>query len=189
MAERYFDLCDDIMIPGRWELGELLHANGQELEDPWVFRVSEPVQLRERLRVSLVRKGFPVDFSHAAFSTPEVHVRAAEIFYRLAPDDIQLIPVDVDGHPDQYLVLNAIRLIKCIDENATEELERWTPEDGRPDKIGKYRAVYGMRIDPSKVGGAKVFRTWGWSVALVVSGEIKDALEAAGITGLEFKEV
>jgi len=85
--------------------------------------------------------------------------------------------------------MNAIHLIKCIDETATEEIERWTPEDGRPDKIGKYRAVYGMRIDPSKVGGAKVFRTWGWSVALVVSGEIKDALEAAGITGLEFKEV
>ncbi len=46
-----------------------------------------------------------------------------------------------------------------------------------------------MRIDPSKVGDAKVFRTWGWSIALVVSEDIKDALERTGATGLQFTEV
>jgi hypothetical protein len=46
-----------------------------------------------------------------------------------------------------------------------------------------------MRIDPSMVGDAKVFRTWGWHIALIVSEEIKDALERIGATGVKFKEV
>nr|WP_233587362.1 suppressor of fused domain protein [Corallococcus sp. CA049B] len=46
-----------------------------------------------------------------------------------------------------------------------------------------------MRIDPTKVGGARVFRTWGWTVALIVSEDIKEALEHANITGVKFREV
>ncbi|HYO70280.1 MAG TPA: DUF1629 domain-containing protein, partial [Archangium sp.] len=46
-----------------------------------------------------------------------------------------------------------------------------------------------MRIDPSKVGNARVFRTWGWELAIVVSEAIKDALERMGATGTKFQEV
>jgi hypothetical protein len=46
-----------------------------------------------------------------------------------------------------------------------------------------------MRIDPAKVGDAKVFRPWGWQVVLVVSEEIKEALERKGVTGASFEEV
>ncbi|WP_426730664.1 imm11 family protein [Myxococcus faecalis] len=50
-------------------------------------------------------------------------------------------------------------------------------------------SVSRMRIDPAKVEGAKVFRTWSWTVALIVSEEIKEALERAGITGAKFTDV
>ena len=46
-----------------------------------------------------------------------------------------------------------------------------------------------MRIDKEKVGNAKVFRPEGWSGTLIVSGEIKDAMEALGATGTRFQEV
>jgi hypothetical protein len=46
-----------------------------------------------------------------------------------------------------------------------------------------------MRINPSKVGEAKVFRPWGWDVVLIVSEDIKQALERMGATGARFKEV
>jgi hypothetical protein len=46
-----------------------------------------------------------------------------------------------------------------------------------------------MRIDPSRVDEAKVFRTWGWSIALIVREEIKEALERIGATGTKFQEV
>jgi hypothetical protein len=46
-----------------------------------------------------------------------------------------------------------------------------------------------MRIDPAKVGGAHIFRPWGWTVALIISEDLKQALEAEGITGTRFVEV
>ncbi len=80
-------------------------------------------------------------------------------------------------------------LIRCIDDEASEEVIRWTPEDGRPDRVGQYRDVDGMRIDPPQVGDAQVFRTWGWSIALIVSEDIKLALERIRATGVRFTPV
>jgi hypothetical protein len=110
------------------------------------------------------------------------------MFAELAPDDVQLIPVDVEGQPDQYLILVATRLIPCIDEKASR-FDRWTPEDGVPHKVGQYSIMYGLRIHKAKVGNAKVLRPEGWTVALIVSEEIKDALERMGATGTRFEEV
>jgi hypothetical protein len=92
------------------------------------------------------------------------------------------------GQPDQYIVLVATRLIRCIDEKASE-VSFWTPEHGVPDKVGHYMGVDRMRIDKVKVGNAMVFRPEGWEVALIVSEEIKDALERMGTTGTRFEEV
>ena len=116
------------------------------------------------------------------------HARVATVFAKLAPGDVQLIPVDIKGQPDQYLVVVATRLIRCIDEKASTA-RFWTPDDGTPDKVGKYWAVDDMRIDKATVGNTKVFRPEGWEVTLIVSEEIKDALERMGATGPKFEEV
>ena len=63
-------------------------------------------------------------------------------------------------------------------------MERWRPEDGRPDRVGEYHAISGLRIDPAKVGNARVFRLWGYSLPIIiVDEEVKSALEAKGCTG------
>jgi hypothetical protein len=121
-------------------------------------------------------------------SIPVVHVKVASMLAERAPGDVQLIPADIEGQPDQYLVLVATRLIRCIDEKASRIL-LWTHEDGVPHKVGKYRDVRDMRIDKAKVGSAKVFRPEGWSTKLLVSEEIKDAMDAMGATGTRFEEV
>lgn len=46
-----------------------------------------------------------------------------------------------------------------------------------------------MRIDATKVGSAKVFRPEGWTGALIVSEDIKNALEHAKATGVKFTPV
>jgi hypothetical protein len=92
-----------------------------------------------------------LDFSIAGVgATPIVHVRVASVFTELAPDEVQLIPVDLKGHPDQYLILVATKLIRCIDDTASREVLYWKPEDDRPDKLGQYRSVAGMRIDRTR---------------------------------------
>lgn len=189
MPQRFFELFDDVGIPGRWELGHLLGSRGQPLEEPWRFRLGERTASSERIRIDLQVSGKPLDFSLADFSTPVVHARVAPLLVELAPDDVQLVPVDIDSRREEYFILNATRVIRCIDDKASKEVKYWKPEDGRPEKTGHYRAVYGMRIDASQAGDAQVFRPWGWTVALIVSEEIKQALERSGATGAKFKEV
>ena len=188
MPQRYFDLSDDVYVPGRWHLRTPIGEAGQEV-DPWQFTEGHPVELSGRLKLAFRVVGRPLDFTLAGLDIPIVHVKLASIFQELAPNDVQLLPVDIEGLPEQFCILIATRLLPCIDEKASGEVRHWKPENGRPEKVGQYRVVSGMRIDPSKVGDAKVFRTWGWTVALIVSEEIKEALERVEATGVKFKEV
>jgi hypothetical protein len=141
------------------------------------------------LRLPVVVPGRALDLSYGGIGAPVVHVRVASLLAELAPEDVQLFPVEIEGQPEQFSILVATRLIRCIDEQASEGVVRWTPEDGRPEKVGHYRDFDRMRIDPSKVGEARVFRPWGWSIVLIVREDIKDALERLGATGMQFEEV
>ena len=129
MATRYFRLTDDMTVPERWELGTPIDTQGQELGS-WLFMFGEPTHVDDRLRIPIRHPGKALDFSL-----------------------IQLFPGEVDSRPEAYFLVNVVRIVKCIDDAASEEVRYWKREDGEPEKVGQYRAVYGMRIDTSKVGG------------------------------------
>jgi hypothetical protein len=188
MEKRYFDLFADLSVPGHWGLGKVLDERGQEVW-PWLLMRGEPANFEGRLKVPIRAQGRPHDLTFAAFDVPVVSARVASILTALAPGDVQLLEVDIDSQSEQYFLLNVTRVVKCIDDRASAEVQYWTAEDGEPERVGEYQAVHGMRIDPARVGDAKVFRPWGWTVALIVSEDIKVALERAGVTGGKFKEV
>ncbi|WP_375743487.1 imm11 family protein [Corallococcus interemptor] len=121
--------------------------------------------------------------------TPVIHVKLANVLLEHAANEVQLIPVTIPKHPDQYVILVATRLIRCIDEQASEGVRFWEPRHGKPERVGEYRSVDIVRIDKSKVGDAKIFRPWGLPVALIVSEDLKSALERTGATGMHFTEV
>jgi hypothetical protein len=187
MPQRFFELADDLDTPQRWHLDTPIDRQGRKVHD-WDFTKGAPVHVEGRLQIPVEIEGRPLDYSWAGLSIPVVHVKVAHVLAELAPNDIQLIPADIRGQPDQYLVMVATRLIRCIDEQASK-VQFWTPEDGVPEKVGKYWAVDDPRIDKAKVGNAQVFRPEGWEVILIVSGEIKEALERMGATGTRFTEV
>jgi hypothetical protein len=187
MSQRFFDLADDVYVPRRWHLDTPIDRQGRKVFD-WDFKRGTPVHVEGRLKIPIEIAGRPLDFSEAGISIPVVHVKVASMLAERAPSDVQLIPADIEGQPDQYLVLVATRLIRCIDE-AASEVSFWTPEHGVPDKVGQYMGVDRLRIDKVKVGNAKVFRPEGWEVVLIISEEIKDALERMGATGTRFEEV
>lgn len=189
MPKRYFKLNDDVYIPGRWELDTPTDAQGQKLSD-WLFKRGEPLPVDGRFRIPLDHApGRALDFTEAGIAVPVVSARAASIFTELAPSDVQLIPVDVEAHPEPFYILVCTRVVKCIDDEKSGEVQYWKPEDGRPELTGTYRAVHTMRIDPRRVGNAQVFRPWGYEVVLIVSEDIKQALERVGATGTRFTEV
>ncbi|KFE68571.1 imm11 family protein [Hyalangium minutum] len=187
MPKRFFELADDVIVPHRWHLDTPTDSQGRKVDDA-LFRLGSPVHIQGRLKVPVEIAGKPLDFTEANVGVPVVHVRVASMFAELAPHDVQLFPVDVEGQPDQYLILVATRLIRCIDEKASR-IRLWTHEDGLPEMVGQYASVRDMRIDKAQVGSAQVFRPEGWIVSLIVSGELKDALERMGATGTRFEEV
>ncbi|MDY7226715.1 imm11 family protein [Hyalangium rubrum] len=187
MGQRFFKLKDDVYVPQRWYLATPIDSQGRKVHD-WDFKRGAPVSLEGRLRIPIKIAGRPLDFCEAGVRIPVVHVKVASMLSERAPGDVQLIPADIEGQPDQYLILVATRLIQCIDEKASRIL-LWTHEDGSPDRVGQYRDVRDMRIERVKVGNAQVFRPEGWSGTLLISEEIKDALERMGATGTRFEEV
>jgi hypothetical protein len=190
MPMRYFDLTDNMSIRGRWVLGTPTDLQGgQEVEDPWMFYRGERLPDMGPLKLPVDVPGMALDFSQAAFAAPVVSARVASIFSELAPEEVQTLPVEIEGQPERFFILVATQLIRCIDERASKHVRKWTPEDGRPEKLGEYRDVRGMRVDPLHIGDAKVFRPSGWVVALIVREELKDALDQMGATGTRFKEV
>jgi uncharacterized protein DUF1629 len=187
MAQRFFKLSDDRYVPSRWHLDTPLDGRGRKVFD-WDFKRGTPVHVEGRLKIPIEIAGMPLDFTWAGLSIPVVHGKLASMLAKRAAGDVQLIPADIEGWPEQYFVLVATRLIRCIDEKASRVLF-WTPEDGEPERVGQYRDVRDMHIDKGKVGNAKVFRPEGWEVVLVVSEEIKDAMDAMSATGTRFQEV
>jgi hypothetical protein len=187
MFQRFFRLSDHVELPHRWHLAMPRDSQGLKVDDGQFMR-GTPVHIKGRLRIPIELAGKPLDFTEAGIMIPVVHVRLASLFVELAPDDVQMIPVDVEGHADQYLILVATRLIRCIDEKASR-IRLWTHENRVPHKVGQYMSVRDMRIDKAQVGSAQVFRCEGWTGPLIVSGEIKDALEDLSATGTRFEEV
>ncbi|WP_141617526.1 DUF1629 domain-containing protein [Myxococcus sp. AB036A] len=192
MERHFYGLKMDVYVKGgRWRLDDPVNTRGEQIEDPWLFVQGKPVELHERLRIPIEQPGEPLDIGFAGTGlTPVVSERVASVFREMAPDDVQLFPVDVDGQIRPFFILNIARELRCIDEAACREVQKFSAdEELHADRAGEYRSVIGLRIDKAKVTGARVFRLWGWPQPIILDEEIKDALEANGIFGGKFDEV
>lgn len=190
---RFFKMRDDVNVPGRWFLSDVRDRDGRDL---WgVFIEGKRVRVKAPVQISFneyAERGDPIDYSELSEDPfPIVHVRVAEVFAELAPSDVQIIPAEIEGQLEQFCVINVTRLVKCIDDQRSKEVQYYTPdcEEVFRDRVGRYRSVYEMRIDPTKVHGEKIFRPWGWTVVTVVAEEIKHALERIQTVGVKFEEV
>ncbi|QAT87968.1 hypothetical protein EJ065_6439 [Corallococcus coralloides] len=141
------------------------------------------------LKARVAHPGTSRDFVFSSIEeTPIVSEAIATVFKTLAPDDVQLFPVSIEGVPEPYFVINATKVIDCIDEARCREVHHYD-EDAPPGLEGEYNWIYGLRIDPSKTEGAQVFLLKKFKVAFIVSEDVKNALEAVGNLGVSFERV
>lgn len=190
MSRRFHALELDVYVPDRWYLSEPLTPDGREVDDIWMFIDGKPVRLTERLRVPVLKSGRPLDLDFAgAGQTPIVNARVASVFRELASETVQLFPLEIEGQSAPYFLLNVSRLIDAVDAGACRSVERWKPEDGRPERVGEYHVIEGLRIDPAKAGQSRAFRLWGYTLPIIVDDELKAALEQVGCVGGQFTEV
>jgi hypothetical protein len=185
--ERYFRLWDDMTVPGRWMLETPRH-HGEPI-DPWQFfdgrKLPEPGPLTLRLRLP----GRPLDYTMADHGVPILSTAGAGVLTTIAPHDVQLFPVQVDGQSTLFYIPNAVKLADCVDEARSEEVQRWTEADGRQDRLGHYKSIGVLRLDPTRIRGLHFFRVQHFDIALVVSRTLKDAMERANLVGPEFNSV
>ncbi|HYV47416.1 MAG TPA: hypothetical protein VFA20_21300 [Myxococcaceae bacterium] len=112
---------------------------------------------------------------------PVVNERVAEIFARYAGKDAQLIPARASESDANLWAVNVLPICDCIDEARSAGIRRYTPEDGEPDRVGQYKAVYGYRIDPARAGAHTILRPKGYEVVVVVNEDLALALQHANV--------
>ncbi|MFY0562582.1 imm11 family protein [Archangium lansingense] len=161
----------------------------RELFDIWRFREGRVLEVERPIRLSMKPAGIALEYTES-MGIPVVHRRVVSLFERLGlQKEVQFIPVEVDGQSEPWFILNVLQVIRCIDDARCEEVSYRLPEHGDSARVGQYRNVRGLKVDPEKIGGAHIFRPWGWLVVLIVSEHVKSAMEAEGITGIKFLEV
>lgn len=182
---KYFELFDDVYIPGRWHLGEVVDTSTNlplELQD------GIPANATVMQRVEVDRHGIALEFCLTSFAVPVAARRLADAIASIAAGDLQRLQVDIQGQKD-FEILNSVRVIKCLDERRSE-FTKWTEKDHRADLAGQYRMVTKLRVDPDRIpSDANFFRIEGWRIALIVSEKIKLAIQTHGGLGAKYAEV
>lgn len=75
-------------------------------------------------------------------------------------------------------------------DEARSEFIKWTEHDHRADLAGEFRQVTKLVLARDTIpDDAHFFRIAGWEVALIVSEEVKSAMERVGCFGAEFIEL
>ncbi|WP_223759006.1 imm11 family protein [Myxococcus sp. RHSTA-1-4] len=174
----------------QWYITTPVPASGGKFEEPWMFGEGRLLPDPGPIKAPVRNQGVRRTFMFAGIErVPIVSEAVANVFRRLAPDDVQLFPVTVEGESAPFFIVNAVKAADCIDEANCEEVHRYDQDDPYPERRGAYRWIYGLRVDPAKTDGARVFRPKRFTTALIVSEDIKDALESVGSLGVSFERV
>ncbi len=181
---RYFRLFDDITVPKRWHLGAATLADATEAR----LRAGLCFEFSEAPNIPVTHAGRPLDFTLTSFAVPVANGRLADAVNAVAGADVQSVPVGIVGH-DGMIVLNALRVLRCLDEGHSEFL-KWTKQDHRADLADQYRQITKLVLDGAAIPhDVHIFRIEGSLVELVVSEAVKDAMERVGCLGAKFLEL
>lgn len=175
---KYFRLTDD-MTTDRWLLDE-----PEGPGDEWLGNALTRAQRylgASPLTCRIHHEGSPLELTIAHGTVPVVNERVAEIITRHAGEEVQLIPVEVTGAPFKLWAVNVLASADCVDDQRSGQVERYTEEDGRPDRIGEYSLIVELTIDPARAGGHAILRPSKWWVSVLVSSSIADDLRRAGV--------
>lgn len=187
--ERHFYWVDRADVP-QWLIATPVPESGGEFDEPWMFGEGRILPSPGPIKAQVDHPGERRAFVFTGIErVPIVSEAVADVFRVLAPDDVQLFPVAVEGEPGRYFVVNVRKVIDCIDEANCREVHLYDPDDPEPERRGTYRWIYGLRIDPAKTEGARVFRPKRFKTAFIVSEAIKAALEEVGSLGVDFERV
>lgn len=111
---------------------------------------------------------------------------AADVVSRVAPADIQRIPVEINA-PGEWEVVNVLKSVDCIDHDAS--IVHYYPPDHH-EYPNKPNGIIKLMLDSSRISpDCHIFKVKNWRVATIVSETLKDALEEIDLVGVRFIKV
>lgn len=180
--------------PDPWFLSDLVPSI-----DSWSLRRGERVEDPGDMRITINEPGQALDVTMSGGPIVIVSERVGARVAALAADDVQRIPVHIDGAYGRYELLHVLSRIDAVDRERTKAYAY------RPGAaVGEYGTVaslapiigddslYGcvmesdMTLSTAGIIGPRIFRVVRWDLWPVVTSEIKDALERLGATGVSY---
>ena len=160
-----------------WFLDGPQTSDGNEV-DPRIFRNCTRWQGHGNLLVPNFT-GVEAHFALGEFDYPVVEASLAAAIEEL-DNEVQLIPLSIAGRGSAHVILNVLRSLECIDEEASE-FDRFTVTGSRPDLAGQYKVFYRLRLHPTVVPeNAHIFRVARYETAMIVSQTMKELLMKKG---------
>jgi hypothetical protein len=168
--------------------------------DSWPFRRGEPLEAPGELVVAIETPGTMLDVTWADTYFVVVTEATGALVEGLAPHDVQRIPVQVEGTGGRYELLHILTRVDAIDWDRTPA-SATDPETSRGiggslaslSHLVNHNNLYmhvmpgDMQLKADGIGDARIFRVNNWLLWPVVTEEIKDALQAHGVTGVSFR--
>nr|WP_205694731.1 DUF1629 domain-containing protein [Corallococcus coralloides] len=187
--ERNFYWVSIADVP-QWYITTPVPASGGAFDEPWMFgeghALPDPGLIKARVRNPGQKRALVFA---GVERTPIGSEAVANVFRTHTPNDVQLLPIIVEGEAARYFIINATKTVDCIDEAECRQVQHYAEDEPSPEYAGEYRWIHGLRIDPSKSGDAHVLRPRKFKTALIVSEEVKGALEQVGNLGVSFERV
>jgi len=178
----FYSLNDDINFPDRWYLGDVINV------DNW--SLLKFVDTNKTYQVKIYQLGQQMDFSqNEAYGVCIVSEKFKQALAGIP--DVNFAKAEVvDSEVDtEYYIMSVPSVVKCIDEERSEFQKFEVNDPVRPDKAGEYRGFFKMVVNRQACESNSVFRVAGFDIEIIVSSEIKKALEKENVTGLKFKQV
>jgi hypothetical protein len=188
---KFYELKDDLEFPKRWHLKMPVCIEEKD-EYAWEFNTGSKVCYydKKHFKIDLQYEGEILDFTFAGFDIPIVQKRVGEIIQDICENDIQRIPIIVEGREFlNFDILNIISKVDCIDREKSQ-YTLWSEDDGREDIVGHYKEVYPLHIKPSLIPkNCHIFRIDKYESVIVVSEILKNKLENMDIKGITFQQL
>lgn len=163
--------------------------------EAWCFTKGRWVDsLPQHLKLEVFSDGHPVDFNISSFHIPVISANMGRILDKLVCHEIQRIPIAVADAVGQWEILNILNAVDCIDTRRSI-IDYYPASSADPaihlnsHLIGQPRGVRKLAIDNSLVRNHQIFRLRSWPLPIIVSDEIRIAVESAKLTGCQFLNV
>jgi hypothetical protein len=139
-----------------------------------------------------------VDFP---LTSPDLPVHSLKLKRIIEQDEltkVQYLPLTImrrgqNNLVEGYSVANYLNVIDGVDRQASV-YQVWTEDnlvfwEKRPYLLGTFRDIPKLVLNSARVRDVPLFRLKGWELAVIVREDLKQAMEAATITGCRFVEV